>query len=96
MKKVFVVNKSSHDFSPALEYGELIFMSEGSMSRYAVNNMHRQFNDSLEHSHEDDYILMCGLSTMNSVACSIFAARHKRLNLLLFKSGRYIERNIIL
>lgn len=96
MPKVFVVNNSAHDFSPAAEYGDLIFLSEGAMNRYATNNMHRQFSEKLRDSMPEDYILLCGLSVMNAVACSIFAHKHGRLNILLFKQGIYVERNIVL
>ena len=96
MAKVYVVNKSSHDFTPALNFGDIIFLSEGRMDRYATNNMHRQFSEMMELSNASDYIVPCSLNVMNAMACAIFAAKHKRLNLLLFKKGRYIERNHIL
>lgn len=96
MAKVYVVNKSSHDFSPAERYGELMFMSEGLMNRYATNNMHRIFSERMKDSSEEDYIVPCSLSVMNSIACAIFARKHGRLNLLLFKEGEYIERNLII
>ena len=95
MKKVYIVNRSAHDFSMAERYGELISLSEGSMNRYGTNNMHRKFSETLEDSSEDDYILLCGLSVMNVLACSIFTDKHRRLNLLMFKDGAYVERNII-
>ena len=91
--KVFIVNKSSHDFGPAQKYGEVIFLSEGSMNRYATNSMFRLFKEKLEGSTEGDYIVPCSLNVMNSIACAIFARKHNRLNLLLFKDGIYIERN---
>jgi len=94
--KVFIVNKSSHDFGPAEKYGEVIFLSEGSMNRYAVNSMHRLFHSILEKSDKNDYIVPCSLNVMNSIACAVFANKHGRLNLLLFKDGIYIERNLIL
>jgi hypothetical protein len=95
-KKVYIVNKSSHDFSPANKYGEINFLSEGSMNRYAVNSMHRQFSEIMKLSKADDYIVPCSLNVMNSIACAIFAKKHGKLNLLLFKDGNYIERNLIL
>ena len=95
-RKVFVVNKSSHNFSPALKFGELIYLSEGPMNRYSTNNMVREFKEIMENSSEDDYIVPCSLNVMNSIACAIFAHLHGRLNLLLFKEGSYIERNHIL
>jgi len=95
MPKVYVVNKSAHDFSSALDFGELIYLSEGPMNRYSTNNMHRQFGEILESSNPEDYILICGLGVMNVIACSLFVHRHQRLNLLLFKQGQYIERNLV-
>ncbi|OQB07995.1 MAG: hypothetical protein BWY21_01491 [Parcubacteria group bacterium ADurb.Bin216] len=92
-KNVYVVNKSSHDFSAAEEFGKIIFLSEGSMNRYSTNSMIRQFSEAMSQSKEDDYIVPCSLNVMNSIACAIFAHKHGSLNLLLFKDGTYIERN---
>ena len=95
-KKVFIVNKSTHDFGPAEEYGKIIFLSEGSMNRYATNSMMRQFNEVMKDSLAEDFIVPCSLNVMNSIACAIFAHKHGRLNLLLFKDGLYIMRNHVL
>lgn len=95
-RKVFVVNKSSHDFGPADKYGEVKFLSEGSMNRYATNSMVRLFEESMKDSEPTDYIVPCSLNVMNSIACAIFAHKHGRLNLLLYKDGIYIERNHVL
>lgn len=96
MTKVFIVNRSSHDFSPAREFGEIVFLSEGPMNRYATNNMFREFEEQMKDSGPSDYIVPCSLNVMNSIACAIFAHKHGRLNLLLFKEGAYIERNHVL
>ena len=102
MSKVFVVNRGGHNHTDAERFGELIFMSEGTINRYAVSQMYRQFVDHMKDSTEDDFILLTGLSVMASVACSVFARIHGRLNLLLFKSsqsgeeGRYVERTVML
>ena len=95
-KKVYIVNRSSHDFSAAEEYGEIVFLSEGPMNRYSTNNMHRQFSEKMRDSNKLDHIVPCSLNVMNSIACALFAHKHGRLNLLLFKNGDYIERNHIL
>jgi hypothetical protein len=94
-KHVYIVNKSSHDFSAAEQFGDIIFLSEGPMNRYATNNMHREFSEKMFGSHPDDYIVPCALNVMNSLACAIFVHKHGKLNLLLFKDGEYIERNHI-
>jgi len=94
-RKVFVVSKSAHDFSAAEDFGDLVFLSEGPMDRYAANNMHRQFEAEMRNSGPEDYVLLCGLSVMNVVATTIFVHLHGRLNLLLFKKGRYKEINLV-
>ena len=96
MNKVFIVNKSAHDFSPANKYGDIIFLSEGPMNRYATNHMVRLFSDVMKNSNKEDHIVPCSLNVMNSICCAIFAHKHGRLNLLLFKNGEYIERNLVL
>lgn len=96
MTNVFIVNKSSHDFSPAERFGTISFLSEGPMNRYATNSMVRQFQEGMRDSGPGDYIVPCSLNVMNSIACAIFAHKHGRLNLLLFKEGTYIERNHVL
>lgn len=95
-KKVFIVNKSAHDFSAAEQYGKVHFLSSGPMNRYSCNHMYRIFSKEMMHSNEDDYIVPCALNVMNSIACAIFARKHGKLNLLLFKEGNYIERNLVI
>lgn len=94
--KVFIVNKSAHNFEPAKEFGEIIFLSEGRINRYSTNNMFREFEPILADSSPTDHIVPCSLNVMNCVACAIFAQKHGTLNLLLYKDGKYIERNHIL
>lgn len=95
MSNVYIVNKSAHDFSPARKFGKIIFLSEGMIARYDCNHMHREFSEIMKDSHADDYIVPCSLNMMNSIACALFACKHKRLNLLLYKRGKYIERNLV-
>ena len=96
MPNVYIVNKSFHDFEAAEEYGKIIFLSSGPMNRYSTNNMLREFEEKMKNSSPCDYIVPCSLNVMNSIACALFAFKHGRLNLLLFKDGRYIERNHVL
>ncbi len=95
MNKVFIANKSPHDFSGALKYGELVFVTEGKLNRFNANDMLRASMDVLKDSSPDDHIVLCSLNVLNSVLCSAFAVKHKRLNLLLFNKGEYIERNLV-
>ena len=94
--KVFIVNKSHHDYSDASKYGDIVFLSEGLVNRFNTNQMVREFSDLMEDSRPTDHIVLCSLNVMNSIATAVFAHRHGTLNLLLFKDGKYIERNLIL
>ena len=102
MPKVFVVNKGSHDHSDAERFGELVFLSEGSINRYNCNSMYREFEPKLRESNPEDYILPTGLTIMSAIACGMFADLHGRLNLLIYKAsrsggpGRYVQRSMIL
>ena len=97
---VFVINKSSHDYSQAEQFGSLVFMSEGSLNRYAVSKMFRIFKPFVKASKPQDYLLMSGLGIMQSIASSMFAVKHKQLNLLIYKptkgsQGTYFERTLV-
>jgi hypothetical protein len=96
--KVYIVNRGGHDNSDAERFGEIVYLSEGLMNRYATTQIYRQFASILKNSHPGDFILVTGLSVMTAIACSIFSRKHGELNLLLFKSssdgGRYVERSL--
>jgi hypothetical protein len=97
LPKVYIPNKSIHDFSSAKEFGELIYLSKGDMKRFATNVAYRQFHNILKSSSPDDYLLISGLTMLNVVAAHILTKLHRRLNLLLFNPGKggnksYLER----
>lgn len=97
MATVYVVNKGGHDFSSAKNYGNLVFLTEGHYSPFAVDKMYREMARKLKDSNPDDFILCTGLTIMNSIACSCFAMRHGgKLNMLLFRNGRYIQRTLMI
>jgi len=102
MANVYVVNRGCHDHTDAERFGKIVYLSEGAVNRYAVASMYRDFVDVMKDSTSSDFVLLTGLSVMSSVACSIFARKHGRLNLLLYKatresgkSGYYIDRTIM-
>lgn len=93
-RKVYIVNRSGHDHSDAERFGELVYLTEGKMDRYNTNQMYRIFAEAFRDSEPDDYILPTSLNILCSTACAVFARKHGTLNLLLFKNGKYIERNL--
>jgi len=95
-RKVYIINRGGHDFSNAREFGEFVYLSEGKMDRYSTARMYRQFADILQYSEEEDLLLQTGLGTMTSIASAIFGYLHNRINLLLYRNGKYIERTVVL
>lgn len=98
MRKVFIPNKSIHDFSEAEKYGELVYLSNGNMPRYKTSRIYRLFTDILDTASPDDFVLVSGLTILNIIATLIMQAKFGYVNLLLFKStdngNHYIERTI--
>jgi len=99
-RKVFVINQSSHDYSSAKDFGRLVYMTTGSINRFACSKMARIFENHLKNSTEHDYLLISGLSVMCAIACGMFAAKHRRLNLLIYKANKktseyYQERIVV-
>lgn len=94
--KVYAVNRAGHDFSGAKRFGELVFLSEGPINRYSLIAMYREFSEKLKDSSPGDFILPTGYSIMTMVASVIFAHKHKRINVLLYKDGVYMARSLVL
>lgn len=100
MPRVYIVNNGGHDYSDAIRYGELVFCTEGTVNKFNTSQMVRQFTEAFRDSEPEDYIVLTSLSIMCSIACSIFARKHGRLNLLIFKfdesgKGGYVERTVV-
>ena len=93
---VWVINRSSHDYSGAERFGTVRVLSDGPVNRYATGKIFRAFAFSLRESKPSDYILLTGLTVMACIACSIFAVKHKTLNMLIFKPAThtYCERRM--
>jgi hypothetical protein len=98
MPKVYITNRSGHDFSSATTFGELVFLSEGKTDPYQMSKIYREFVDVLKDSHEDDYLMITGLPVMNSIAAAIMAYKHGRVNWLQYhaQSNTYKPRTIVI
>ena len=94
--KVYVPNKTSHDYSEAWDFGNLVFCTQGDLHRLDVRTMQveieRAFDDT--EATEEDFILVSSLTQLCGVACAIFARRFGCLNLLIIDGGRYHARTI--
>lgn len=93
-KRVYVLNRGAHDYKAAEAFGEVIYISDGMLSRNATGVMFRMVQEAFEDSISDDYIVISSISTLCAIACSAFTAKHGKINLLLFHSDGYIHRQI--
>ncbi len=96
MPTVYIVNNGGHDYSDSTRFGHIQFLSAGPVSKFAISKMYREFAMKLRESTAADYILLTGLTTMACIACSCFAFLHGRINILIFKNGKYVERKLVL
>jgi hypothetical protein len=100
MPRVYVPNKSAHDFSKAEAYGELVFITEGLVDRYGVNQLARECLSATEDAEADDLILVSSLPVITCLLGAIFAKKFGKINFLLFKPGsekapeEYVKRTV--
>jgi hypothetical protein len=97
MPTVFITNKSPHDFTPAERFGKIVYLSKGMFDPYSIGRMYRLFSEGLKYSEKTDYILLTGLTVMNTVASVVFSLKHHRLNLLLYdlERNRYVAKTLV-
>ena len=93
-KRVYVPNRGTHDYSDAWKFGDLVFCTDGALNRKDLKTMHSELARAMQDSTAEDYILMTSLSSLCSIACSLFVFWHGRLNILLFEDGQYIEKTL--
>ncbi len=94
MPKVYVTNRGGHSYDAAEKYGEIVYITEGTLNRFATSTIYRAFVDGMAESRPEDYILITSMSIVNAIGAAVFARKHGCLNLLLYRSGEYILREI--
>ena len=95
-RKVFIANQGAHDYTDALRYGTLVYVTKGTLGKHALGTMARSWADVIRDSHSEDMIVSSSLTTLCSIGTALFAMKHKRLNLLMFRNGQYILRTLLL
>ncbi len=93
-RKVYVTNRGGHSYEAAEKFGEIVYITEGTLNRFATNTLYRAFIDGMADSQPDDYILITSMSIVNAIGAAVFARKHGKLNLLLYRSGEYILREL--
>lgn len=96
MPLVYVPNKGPHNYADAERFGEIVYCTDGSLDKFDTSEMYRQLADAMRESEPEDFILLGSLTSLCCVACSIFAAKHWRVNLLIHRNDGYVERSLFL
>ncbi|KKM80220.1 hypothetical protein LCGC14_1342030 [marine sediment metagenome] len=47
-KKVYVTNRGGHSYEAAEKFGEIIYITEGTLNRFATNSLYRAFIDGMK------------------------------------------------
>jgi len=96
MPTVYIPNKSAHDFSPAEKYGELLYITVGSIDRFKVNTLYRIFAEAMEDASADDFIMVSSLPIMVAIPSMIMARRFGIVHFLMFNpnNNTYMERTV--
>jgi len=94
--RVYIVSNGGHDYSAAAEFGELTYCTEGSIRKDDVAQMYRELNEAMELSEPSDFVLVSSLTSLCMVASAIMAAKHGEVHLLLYKDGKYVQRDLML
>lgn len=95
-RKVYVPNKSFHDFSDAEKFGKLIFLTEGIVRRTNINQLYRQCMNIMQDATIEDYLLISSLGILNAIPASILAHRFARVNYLMYTAHGYVARTVSL
>lgn len=95
--KVWVVNTSKHDYSPASKYGSITPVFQGNIY---IFDAHAVVKDALrildEHAGPEDYVLLAGYTFLNIIVGHYMMERFGRVNSLIFSQRKNEYRPVTL
>jgi hypothetical protein len=97
--RVYIPNRSYHDFKGATKYGELVFLTEGRLpNRYQLNDLALMCSQKMQGAGQDDMLLVSGPTTLNCIAAALLAHKFGRINFLIYdqKTDKYTQRTVVL
>jgi hypothetical protein len=94
MRKVYIPNQGGYNYSDAERFGKLIYVTTGNINRFEISSIYRTFVEAMAESDKNDFFMPTSLSVLNTIGGAVFAAKHGRLNLLVFKDGKYLPREL--
>lgn len=95
-KKVYVLSDGGHDYSAAEKFGDIVICSEGALHKDDIAQMYRILSDAMYDAKVHDYILVSSLTSLCMVGAAIMSNNFGKVNMLIYRDGRYVERNLVL
>lgn len=95
-RKIFVVSTGRHDISQAEEYGEVIPLTEGTIS-LNMSGLATNLSEKLQNFNQEDYILLSGNLAANFVVGMIMGIKgYQFVKVLIYNSKKlkYFEKTI--
>jgi len=87
MSKVFVLNElESRDYSTAIPYGELIFVTKGYVNLHDLGQLRRKLDSLIKFSNPSDYVIVIGPSVLIMLFGILWFQKHGLMNVLAWNS----------
>jgi hypothetical protein len=96
VRRVYVLNDGGHDYTDAERFGEIVFCTQGVVSKNDINKLFRQLDDTLSESGAKDLLVLTGPASLCAVASAIMASYHGEVHYLVFHDGQYYEKDLML
>lgn len=96
MAKVFIVNDTHHDYSGAMQFGELVSITEGQVPIFKTGVLSNIIEDKLKDFTEEDYVLVSGPAIVNVMVSTTLYNRFETIKFLIFdaKQQEYVVRHL--
>lgn len=92
--RVFIPNKGAHDYTAAEQFGDLVFITEGTINKFAIDTYYRTAIDFMKDAEPQDFLLVTSLNSACSICAAILSRRFGIVHFLMFRRNKYIERTI--
>jgi len=96
VRRVYILNEGTHDYSPAERFGELVFCTTGVLPKNDINRLAKELDNVLSESQPTDLIMLSSFASICAVAAAIMAALHGEVHFLTFHDGEYYEKDLML
>lgn len=93
-RRVYVPNDAGHNFTPAEEFGRLVYITKGFIPRSNVEAFAGRCEKAMRSSTEEDLIVVSSLNIFVAVVVGIQAAKFGIVHLLQWKRDRYVLRTV--